>query len=133
ADVVNTGVQVVAGNSNWSTRITGTTPDYFQVRNWPITSGSMFSDADAKSGTKVCILGKTVATNLFGPGVDPVGQTIRVKHEPFTVVGVLQEKGSNSFGQDQDDIVIAPFATVQRKLMGITWANQIMASSITAE
>jgi putative ABC transport system permease protein len=133
APVVNTSVQVVAGNANWSTRITGTTADYFQVRNWPLVSGSPFSEADERSGTKICILGKTVATNLFGEGVDPVGQTIRIKHEPFTVSGVLQEKGSNSFGQDQDDIIIAPLATVQRKLMGITWVNQIMASSITSE
>ncbi|MDP4199643.1 MAG: ABC transporter permease [Bacteroidota bacterium] len=133
APTVGTSVQVVAADANWSTRITGTTPDYFRVRNWPVVSGSEFTDADAKSGTKVCILGKTVVTNLFGEAVDPVGQTIRIKHEPFTVVGVLQEKGSNSFGQDQDDIIIAPFATVQRKLMGITWANNIMASSITAE
>lgn len=131
--LVQTSVQVVAGNENWATRIYGATPDYFRVRNWPLTSGSEFSDADAKSGTKVCILGKTVVTNLFGDGVDPVGQTIRIKHEPFTIVGVLQEKGSNSFGQDQDDIIVAPFATVQRRLMGITWANQIIASTTTPE
>ncbi|HEY3875726.1 MAG TPA: FtsX-like permease family protein, partial [Candidatus Kapabacteria bacterium] len=83
--------------------------------------------------TKVCIIGKTVATNLFGQDVDPVGQSIRIKNEPFTVIGLLQEKGSNSFGQDQDDIIIAPLATVQKKMMGITWVNNIMASSITAE
>lgn len=131
--LVQTSVQVIAGNENWATRIYGATPDYFQVRNWPLVSGSVFTDADARSGTKVCILGKTVVTNLFGAGVDPVGQMIRIKHEPFTVVGVLQEKGSNSFGQDQDDIIVAPFATVQRKLMGITWANQIIASTVSAE
>ncbi|HWF43616.1 MAG TPA: ABC transporter permease [Candidatus Kapabacteria bacterium] len=131
--IVSTSVQIVAGNENWATRITGASSDYLTIRNWPVVSGSNFTDADAKSGTKVCILGKTVATNLFGDGVDPVGQTVRIKHEPFTVIGVLQEKGSNSFGQDQDDIVIAPLATVQKKLVGITWVNQIMASSITAE
>ncbi len=131
--IVQTGVQAVAGNENWATRIYGATPDYFIVRNWPLISGSVFSDADARTGTKVCILGKTVVDNLFGEGADPVGQTIRVKHEPFTVIGVLQEKGSNSFGQDQDDLIVAPFATVQRKLMGITWANQILASTITPE
>jgi putative ABC transport system permease protein len=131
--IVSTSAQIVAGNENWATRITGASPDYLTIRNWPVVSGSNFTDADAKSGTKVCILGKTVATNLFGDGADPVGQTVRIKHEPFTVIGVLQEKGSNSFGQDQDDIVIAPLATVQKKLMGIAWVNQIMASSITAE
>jgi putative ABC transport system permease protein len=133
APTVGTGVQAIAGNSNWATRITGSTPDYLLVRNWPIVSGSNFTDADARTGTKVCIIGKTVATNLFGDGVDPVGQSVRIKQEPFKVIGLLQEKGSNSFGQDQDDIIIAPLATVQHKLMGITWVNNIMASSITAE
>ena len=133
APIVSTGVQAIAGNSNWATRVTGTTPDYVTVRNWPIVSGSNFTDADARTGTKVCIIGKTVATNLFGEGVDPVGESIRIKNEPFTVIGLLQEKGSNSFGQDQDDIIIAPLATVQKKMMGIAWINQIMASSITAE
>jgi putative ABC transport system permease protein len=107
--------------------------DYFQIRNWPVTSGSAFTDADVRSATKVCLLGTTVVKNLFGEGVDPVGQTVRIKHEPFTVTGVLQEKGTNSFGQDQDDIIVAPFSTVQRKLMGITWANSILASSTTPE
>ena len=133
APTVGTSVQVVAGNTNWYTRITGTTVDYLTIRNWPVVSGSNFTESDSKTGTKVCLLGKTVATNLFGAGVDPVGQTIRIKHEPFTVIGVLQEKGSNSYGQDQDDIIMAPFATVQKKLMGITWVNNIIASSITAE
>ncbi len=133
APTVATGVQAIAGNENWATRVTGTTPDYITVRNWPVVSGSNFTDADARTGTKVCLIGKTVATNLFGQGVDPVGQSIRLKNEPFTVIGELQEKGSNSFGQDQDDIIIAPLATVQHKLMGITWVNNIMASSITAE
>jgi putative ABC transport system permease protein len=133
APTVGTSVQIVAGNSNWATRITGTTPDYITIRNWPVISGSNFTDADAKTGTKVCILGKTVVTNLFGPGVDPVGQTVRIKHEPFTVIGVLGEKGSNSFGQDQDDIILAPLATVQKKLMGIAWVNNIMASAISSD
>jgi putative ABC transport system permease protein len=133
APLVQTGVQVVAGNANWATRIYGSTPDYLTIRNWPIISGSNFSESDSKNGTKICILGKTVATNLFGPGVDPVGQTIRIKQEPFTVIGMLQEKGSNSFGQDQDDLIIAPFATVQRRLMGITWTNQIIASAVSAD
>ena len=133
APTVGASAQVIAGNSNWATRVTGTTPSYVTVRNWPIISGSNFTDADAKTGTKVCLLGKTVVTNLFGEGVDPVGQTIRIKHEPFTVIGVLAEKGSNSFGQDQDDIILAPLATVQKKMMGITWVNQIMASAISSD
>ncbi len=131
--MVGTGVQAIAGNENWATRITGTTPEWILIRNWPIVSGSNFTDADARTGTKVCLIGKTVATNLFGEGVDPVGQSIRIKQEPFNVIGLLQEKGSNSYGQDQDDLIVAPFATVQKKLMGITWCNSIMASSISAE
>jgi putative ABC transport system permease protein len=133
APVVQTSVQIVAGNANWATRITGTTPDYLTIRNMTLTSGDNFSEADARTGTKVAILGKTVVTNLFGEGADPVGQTIRIKNLPFTVIGVLQEKGSNSFGQDQDDIVIAPLATVQKKMMCITWVNNILARSITAD
>jgi putative ABC transport system permease protein len=133
APVVQTSVQIVAGNANWATRITGTWPDYLSIRNMTLTSGENFSAADARTGTKIAILGKTVVTNLFGDGVDPVGQTIRIKNLPFTVTGVLQEKGSNSFGQDQDDIVIAPLATVQKKMMGITWVNNVLASSITAD
>ena len=131
--IVNTGAQIVAGGNNWATHIIGATPDYFIIRNWPIVSGSAFTNADARIGTKVCVIGKTVATNLFGEGVDPVGKMIRIKNEPFTVVGLLEEKGANAFGQDQDDIVIAPFATVQKRLLGITWVNMIEASSITAE
>ncbi len=131
--IVNTSAQIIAGSNNWATHVTGATPDYFTIRNWPIVNGSAFTDADARTGTKVCVLGQTVATNLFGEGVDPVGQMIRIKNEPFTVVGLLEEKGANAFGQDQDDIVIAPFATVQKRLMGITWVNMIMASSISAE
>ena len=131
--IVNTSAQIIAGSNNWATHVTGATPDYFIIRNWPIVSGSAFTDADAKAGTKVCVIGKTVATNLFGDGVDPVGQMIRIKNEPFSVVGELQEKGANAYGQDQDDIVIAPFATVQKRLMGISWVSMIMASSISAE
>ncbi len=130
---VATGVQAIAGNQNWATRITGSYPEYLLVRNWSIVSGSNFTDADAQIGTKVCILGKTVATNLFGEGVDPVGQSVRIKQEPFNVIGLLQEQGSNSYGQDLDDIIIAPLATVQKKLMGITWINFILASAISPE
>lgn len=133
APVVQQSAQIVAGNSNWSTRITGTWPEYLTIRNWPLVSGDNFSQQDARTGTKVAILGKTVVTNLFGEGVDPVGQTFRIKNLPFTVIGVLQEKGSNSFGQDQDDLIIAPLATVQKKMMGITWVQNILASSITAD
>ncbi len=127
--VVNAQAQVIAGNSNWSTRVTGALPEYLDIRNWPIVSGGNFTTSDVRSASKVCLLGKTVVTNLFGEGVDPVGQLIRVRKLPFTVIGVLQEKGVNSFGQDQDDIILAPFSTVQKKLAGVTWANALIASS----
>lgn len=132
APIVQTSVQVVAANMNWATRIYGTNPDYLTIKNWPLASGAIFSAGDMRTGNKVCILGKTVADNLFPDGSDPVGQTIRIKNLPFVVEGVLTSKGTNSFGQDQDDLIVAPLATVQKKLMGITWVNNINASTFDA-
>jgi putative ABC transport system permease protein len=125
--------QIVASNLNWSTRVNGTTPDYIKVRAWKITSGDFFSDADIRSARKVCVLGTTVVKNLFPDGRDPVGTTIRIRKLPFFVVGVLEEKGTNSFGTDQDDIILAPLSTVSKKLKGDQYLNVIIASSITAE
>jgi putative ABC transport system permease protein len=133
APSVDTRAQVVAGNQNWLTRITGTTVACFAIRNYQIAEGSNFTDADAKLGTKVCILGKTVTTNLFGLGVSPLGQTVRIKNVPLLVIGTLKEKGANSFGQDQDDNVVAPFATVQQRIMGITWLEDIFVSTKSAD
>ncbi len=130
---VDTRAQVVAGNANWLTRITGSTPEIMGIRNYAVQSGAMFTEADAKLGRKVCLLGKTVADNLFGVGADPVGQSVRIGTIPFVVIGVLKEKGSNSFGQDQDDNVLAPFATVQRRLMGITWLEDIFVSTVSTD
>ncbi len=133
APSVDTRAQVVAGNSNWQTRITGSTPEIMSIRNYAVSSGEMFTETDSKMGRKVCLLGKTVADNLFGAGADPVGQSIRIGNIPFTVIGLLKEKGSNSFGQDQDDNVLAPFTTVQRKLMGITWLEDIFVSTVSTD
>ncbi|MFI5263145.1 MAG: ABC transporter permease, partial [Candidatus Kapaibacterium sp.] len=127
---VDTRGQVLAVGANWSTRIGGTTPDCLKIRNYNIEIGMLFTDADAVNATKVCIIGKTVATNLFGDNASSLGKMIRIKQVPFTVIGVLKEKGSNSYGQDQDDIIIAPLATVQKKLMGTTWLNDIFASAV---
>lgn len=127
---VDTRAQVLAPSANWSTRIGGTTPDCLKIRNYSVETGSLFTDEDAASGKKVCILGKTVVTHLFGEDVSPLGATIRIKQVPFIVIGVLKEKGSNSFGQDQDDIIIGPFATVQKKLMGTTRLDDIFASAV---
>ncbi|MDP4219643.1 MAG: ABC transporter permease [Bacteroidota bacterium] len=127
---VDTRGQVIGQGANWSTRIGGSTPAGLKIRNYVVEFGTVFTDDDAANGTKVCILGKTVVTNLFGDA-DPLGATIRIKQVPFTVIGVLKEKGSNSYGQDQDDIIIGPLATVQKKLMGTTWLNDIFASAVT--
>ena len=121
--------QVIAANANWSTRVNGTTPEYVIVKDWKITSGSNFTQADVRSQRKVCVLGKTVALQLFPDGRDPVGATIRIKKLPFTVIGTLDVKGTNSFGIDQDDIILAPLNTVMKKLLGVTWFNVIIASA----
>jgi putative ABC transport system permease protein len=130
---VDTRAQVVAGNSNWQTRITGSTPEIMGIRNYQVSDGEMFTDADAKTGRKVCLLGKTVADNLFGVGADPIGQSVRIGNIPFVVIGLLKPKGSNSFGQDQDDNVLAPLTTVQRRLMGITWLEDIFVSTVSTD
>lgn len=124
--------QVVAGNLNWSTQIQGGNTPFFYIRDWKIKSGDMFTDQDVRGATKVCVIGQTVAKNLF-PGSDPVGQTIRIAKLPFKVLGVLAEKGQNAMGQDQDDLIIAPFPTVQRKLTNQTHVNNILASAASAD
>jgi macrolide transport system ATP-binding/permease protein len=112
--------QVVAGNHNWSTSIQGTTSNYFPVRDWQPALGRIFTDSEEKAGAAVCLLGQTVANNLFGENQNPVGQTVRVKNFPMTVIGVLESKGQSSYGQDQDDVVIVPFNTAERKVLGVS-------------
>jgi putative ABC transport system permease protein len=126
--VVRASAQVVAANQNWATSIQGYSPDFSNIRSWPLSSGIFYTDQDVKGATKVCILGKTVVDNLF-PGQDPVGEIIRIKKLPFRVIGVLSSKGQNAFGQDQDDIIIAPYTTVQKKLAGMNHINYIIASA----
>jgi len=123
--------QVMAGDNNWRTQIQGVLPEYLTIRDWPLESGNVFTDSDVKAATKVCILGQTVVQNLFGDNADPVGQTIRIRKEPFKVIGTLIAKGQSATGQDQDDFILAPFSTVQKKLLGITWANTIFVSAIS--
>ena len=113
------GVQVIAGNQNWNTSIEGGNEDYLEIRNWPLTSGANFTPRDVLVAEKVCLLGSTVVQNLY-PDQDPVGQIIRVKNLPFRVVGVLAPKGQGQWGQDQDDLILAPYTTVQKKVLGIT-------------
>ncbi len=130
--VVRGRAQVVAGNQNWNTSVEGGNEDYLAVRNWPIASGANISPRDVLLADKVCLLGDTVAKTLF-PGDDPVGQVVRVKNLPFRVIGVLTPKGQGQWGQDQDDIVIAPYTTLQKKLLGITYIHQVMISATRAE
>ncbi|TMQ47737.1 MAG: ABC transporter permease, partial [Candidatus Eisenbacteria bacterium] len=129
APAVRTVAQVVYGNMNWSTAIQGTTPEFVFVRQWPVASGVFITDSDVRGAAKVCVLGQNVAQQLFA-GADPVGQTVRIKDMPFRVVGVLTAKGGQGFGGNQDDIVIVPITTVQRKLMAITYVQSIAVSAV---
>jgi putative ABC transport system permease protein len=130
--VVRGRAQVIAANENWATSIEGGNEDYLAVRNWPLASGDNISPRDVLVAEKVCLLGDTVAQNLF-LGQDPVGQIIRIKSLPFKVVGVLTAKGQGQWGQDQDDIIVAPYTTIQKKLLGITYIQQIMVSATRAD
>ena len=127
-----TGRQVVAGSLNWSTSIQGGYVEYFKIRDWRLQSGTYFTDQDVRGATKMCVIGQTVVDNLF-PGQDPVGQTIRIAKLPFRVVGTLQPKGQNAMGQDQDDLIIAPFPTVQRKIQGIDFVGMILVSAVSKQ
>jgi len=122
--------QVVYGNLNWSTGIQGVTPDYAEVREWNVVSGRFVTPEDMAGASKVALLGQTTGQNLFGDS-DPLGQIIRVKKVPFTVVGVLDRKGQNSWGQDQDDIVLIPLSTAKKKVLGVSQANARSVGSIS--
>ena len=110
--------QIVSEEQNWSTSVTGTTPEYFSIRNWPAARGGLFTQSDVDTGTKVVVLGKSVADKLFGPDSDPVGQTVRIKNTPFEVIGIAAAKGQSSQGQDYDDAVFVPSSTFQAKIQG---------------
>ena len=124
--------QIVYGNQNWNTQVTGTTPNYFDIRTWPVQEGSVFSDDEVDLAANVCVIGATVQKILF-VGEDPIGKTIRIGNLPFRVDGVLESKGQNVTGQDQDDVIFAPYTTVQRKIQGITWLQFINASAVSQE
>ena len=123
--------QVVFGNQNWSTVINGTTPEALYIRDWPIASGRSFTQQDVDGATKVCLLGKTVAENLFG-GVDPIGQIVRIKKVPFTVIGVLASKGQSTYGQDQDDTIFVPLTTAQKRLFGMQFPGMVRIIAVQA-
>jgi putative ABC transport system permease protein len=124
--------QVVFGALNWPTSLYGENESYLQIRERSVTSGRMFTGREITSAAKVCLVGQTVITNLFGAGADPVGQVIRFKKIPFLIIGVLDAKGLNTFGQDQDDLILAPYTTVQKRVLAITWVQSIYTSALDA-
>ena len=131
--MVRTSGQMIYGGQNWRSSVYGVDPEYLQIRNMQIGQGDPFTPADLKTAAKVCIIGKTVATNLFGEYEDPIGKTIRINQIPFRIIGTLEPKGENSFGQDQDDIVLAPFTTVQKRMLTITYVQMIYLSALSQE
>ncbi len=130
---VMTRAQVVYQNQNWNTSIMGTTANYFPIRKWVVTAGTVFSDEEVDAAANVCVIGTTVSRYLFSDTEDPIGKQIRIKNIPFRVIGVLESKGQSVMGSDQDDQIFAPYTTVQRKLAGITWLQMILASATTPD
>lgn len=131
--IVRVVAQAKYGNQNWRTSVMGVYSDYFFIRDFSLEYGSAFSNQEEKGLIKVCVIGKTVATNLFGENVNVVGKTIRIGTIPFLVTGLLKSKGSSGFGQDQDDIIIAPFSTVQRRMLGTDNIQQIVVSAVSED
>jgi putative ABC transport system permease protein len=125
-------IQVVYGGENWATMYRGVTPEFLQIRRWEVRSGSFFTVADVEADVPVCVLGQTVVENLFGIE-DPVGKTVRVQSLPCKVVGVLQRKGLSATGQDQDDFIVMPFTTVQKRITGTFWLDDIFFSAVSRD
>ena len=119
------GVQVIFGNKNWYTTAQGTTPEYALVRNWNTSEGSFFTQRDDATANRVVVIGQTIVTQLFGPGEDPVGAQIRILEVPFTVIGVLEAKGQAAWGQDQDDVLLMPFNTAVRRVLGTKFVGTV--------
>jgi len=130
---VNTSGQAIYGASNKPTSMYGVSPEYLSIRNMAVEDGSMFTEQDVNTAAKVCVLGKTVVKELFPNGEDPIGQIIRFNKIPFQVIGVLESEGYNGFGMDQDDLMLAPFTTVQKRILAITHLQGIAASAIREE
>ena len=128
---ISTSGQCIFGNNNVRSSMYGVSLGYLDIRQLKIEEGDMFTDEDIRTSAKVCVIGKTVADNLFTKGEDPVGRVIRFKSIPFRVVGVLKSKGYNTFGMDQDDLILAPYTTVMKRIMAITYLNGISASALT--
>jgi putative ABC transport system permease protein len=131
--VVQKRVQVIFGSQNWNSTIMGGLNEYFYIRNLALDNGTQFTESDLRSAAKVCVVGQTVITSLFGEGANPIGQTIRINQIPFQIIGTLTKKGQNTFGQDQDDVIIAPFNTVFKRMINTTNINMILVSAVTQD
>ena len=125
--------QVIYGNNNTNTTVYGESPEYLDIKQWSIEEGECFTEEDIKKSAKVAVVGKTIVTELFGENVDPIGKTIRFKSIPMRIVGVLKAKGYNSWGMDQDNVMIVPYSTVMKRIAAQTWFTSINCSAITEE
>lgn len=132
APVLNGSAQVIYGNQNWSTIVSGTTDSMLHIRDWPLSEGRSFADEDIRNATKVCLIGQTVVDNLFG-GLDPLGQSVKIKGIPFTIIGVLSVKGQSPQGQDQDDTIYIPVTTAQKKVFGVSFRGMIRIIMLQAK
>ncbi|MGE0488903.1 MAG: ABC transporter permease [Vulcanimicrobiota bacterium] len=132
APMTQNSSQVVYQNQNWFTSVQGTSPDFTEIRNWPVESGQFFTAADVRSAAKVCVLGRTVANELFDDE-EPIGQTLRIGRVPFRVVGILSVKGEAAFGQNQDDLVVVPYTTAMKRLFNQNNLRNILASASSEE
>lgn len=130
---VNAAGQVIYGAKNTNTTLYGESPDYLDIKQWEIADGAAFSDEDVKHNAKVCVIGQTLVDELFGEGVDPIGKVIRFKSIPMKVIGVLKSKGYNNWGMDQDNVIIAPYTTVMKRVLAQTYFSSIVASAVSEE
>jgi putative ABC transport system permease protein len=126
---LNARTQIVAPAGNWQTQVQGAGPQLTDIRNWPVDAGRFFDDADVSRAATVAVLGQVVRNQVFGVNVDPVGKIVRINNQPFTVIGVLSTKGQGPMGQDQDDTVIVPYTTVQKRLSGVTYVTSITVAA----
>jgi len=129
---VNARVQIIAGNQNWRTSVQGVAEQFPEIRKWSVASGRFFADTDIATAARVAVIGQTIVNNLF-PGMEPVGQTIRVRDLPFLVVGVMAPRGQDQQGRDQDDLILAPYTTVQKKLLAITYVQSALVSATSPD
>ena len=129
---VDANAQIIYGNKNWSTSYRGVSPDYMTIKRWDVVQGVPFTEEDVARAAPVCVIGNTVKEQLF-PGENPIGKTIRIKDMPCQVVGVLAMKGQSGFGQDQDDTILLPYTTAQRRIKGIDWVDDLMFSAVSQE